>query len=518
MILNKKNTSKKYCDKRASCQVLGGLLRSPQKLKEKDYPLEVDDFVGGMHQTLFSCIHNLVQKGLKTIKICDIETYLSNSDPVSYARMFEKSNGTEWITSITEDANLSNYSYYYNTVKKMALLRSYILKGCDVSNIIDMDEMQPSLLEERYKEFERLEINDIIRIMDENNMQAKRRFVFRNERSSRKAGDNAKELRERLRETPDYGTGTESEYLNTITRGFLGKKFWLETRDTGCGKTRIGIKRLINYCSPYIWDFEKEQYIENPNGKDNRGLYLGTEMDLYEELEPMIWAFISGVEEDKIRDGKLTDEESERVDRAIEIAEDTKIWLEDESNYDNCFLWNLAEEYKRKQGINIMIIDYLELNSSLQIEYSKFSRGMSVREDQILLNLSENVKNIANKLDITVVAFTQTTEEARRMGIRDQGSVKGAKSLPNKIDVGIVVFEPTKKELEKVEAMIKRASHGGDVVPNVVYTIYKNRGNKIKKVKIWGRQNLGNMQHEDLFCTNEYYEPINIDKTKISRV
>lgn len=205
------------------------------------------------------------------------------------------------------------------------------------------------------------------------------------------------------------------------------------------------------------------------------------------------------------------------MDKAIEILSETKLYLENEPNFDTTYLWQIIEEYKVKHDICAVVLDYIELQSALMSEYAKLSRGMAVREDQVLLNLSNNLKEIANQYDIWLNAFTQTTEEARKDGRRDQGAVKGAKSLPNKADAGIVSFEPTKKELQLVEPIISRMK-GFNKPPNVYYSIYKNRGNTHKNVRIWGYQNLGNGYFKDLFVTNQYNEQVNVDKTKISAI
>lgn len=284
-------------------------------------------------------------------------------------------------------------------------------------------------------------------------------------------------------------------------------------------KTRNAVARLIEICSPYLWDFDRQDFIPNPNGQNNAGLYVGTEMEVYEELEPMIWAFISGVEEYKIRRNITTKEEDERVDRAMEIAKQMNLFLEDEENYDLQFLWNITEKYKTEKNINALVIDYLELTAGLIGEYAQLTRGMSVREDQVLLNLSANVKNMAKKFNLTIFGYTQTTDEARRDGVRDQRAVKGARSLPNKADVGMTVFEPTNKELELIEPLIEKTKGlNSKIRPNICYTIYKNRGGEIKNVKIWCYQNLGNMRIIDLFCTNNNYEPVSIDKTAINLI
>jgi len=285
-------------------------------------------------------------------------------------------------------------------------------------------------------------------------------------------------------------------------------------------KSRIALKRLLQITAPYLWDYEKQDFVENPNGKNNSALYIGTEMDTYIELEPTMWAIVSGVEEDKIKDNDLTEEEEERIQRAIKILKDTRLYLEDNPNFDISYLWSAIEEYKINHDICMVAIDYIELNTALTSEFAQASRNMGIREDQVLLELSANIKNIAKELDVFVIAFTQTTDEARKENARDQRAVKGARSLPNKVDVGIVTFEPTKKELEKIQPILDsiNVGIGKRTEPNICYSFYKNRGGKIKDVKIWGYQNLGNMEHIDLFCTNEKYERININPVNIQVV
>jgi replicative DNA helicase len=511
---------KKYYDKRSACQVLGILMKEPYRVKDKENHLNKQDFSSGLHETIFISIYNLAYQGIKEITASEIENYLADSSPVNYKKVFEDSAGLEWINKILEDANPSNYTYYYQKVKKMALLRSYLEQGIVISDILNIDEIDPVLKQTQQDKFDNMTLNDIIKICDKKILLAKKDFVIKNESETRKVGENAEKLYHKMKESPSYGMGLESQYLNTIIRGMQKKKFVLETRDTGTGKTRVALKRLLNLTAPYIWDYKEKTFIENPNGMNNSGLYIGTEMDIYEELEPMMWAFISGVEEVKIKDSNLTKDEDERIKEAIKILNDTQLYLENKPNFNVSYLWQIIDEYKTNYDIYAVGIDYIELNSALISEFTNDTRGMGVREDQILLSLSKNIKDIAEELDVFIMAFTQTTDEARRDGIRDQRAVKGARSLPNKADIGIVSFEPTNKELEKLEPILKRKGLVAHKYPNICYSFYKNRGGvqKFKEIKVWGYQDLGNMQYEDLFCTDKDLKLININPTIIEVV
>lgn len=509
----KKETIEKYYDSRSACQVLGCLMLEPQRLSSREMQVAEFDFVSPIHKTLFISIYNLSLQGLKTISLGDVETYLANNNPVGHKKMFEEWNGAEWITSILEDANVYNYDYYYWIVRKFSFLRIKMQNGQDVSALLDMTELDCEALRIQRENFDLLTIDDIIRYFDSVNLSAKRPFVTRAEEARRKAGDNAFELLKQLALAPSFGFATESAYLNTIMRGLRRGTFMLETRDSGCGKTRVAIKRLLLTSAPYLWDFKKRTFVRNPH-TPVASLYIGTEMDLYTELEPMMWAFLSGVDEDKIHANTLTPDERQRVERAIKILQDTPLYLEDEENYDISFLSHTIEHYKTEYNIGVVAIDYLELTSALTTEFTHTTRGMGVREDQVLLNLSTNVKNMAKRFDIAMIGFTQTTDLARAEGVRDQRAVKGARSLPNKCDLGMTSFAPTKQEIELLEPLIEKCGlNNGRCVPNIGYNIYKNRGGKFKNIKIWGYQDLGTMEYVDLFCTDESYAPINVDKT-----
>ena len=318
--------------------------------------------------------------------------------------MFEKFDGKKWITDILQDANVDNFDYYYDLFRKYSLLRSYLKQGFDISEILDLTELDSEILDKQQKDFELMSINDIIQYFDRQNMQSKERFLINDKNVSRKSGDGADELYDIVRQSPSYGYGLDSELLNAVTYGALGGRTMLESRDSGTGKTRSAIKRLVKLCSPYLWDNKLNKYVPNPNGNGNAGLYIGTEMDTYLELEPMIWCFIANVDERKFLQGKTTKEEEERIIQAKEYSKQANLFLEDMEDFDINYLWQIVEKYSSEYDVKMVVLDYIELNSALATEYIHMAKGMNVREDMILLNLSKNIKSIAKRFNIFCTA------------------------------------------------------------------------------------------------------------------
>ena len=113
-------------------------------------------------------IENLAKMGLEVIKLSDIEGYLANHDQLTHARFFgELGDETEWILSLYEmDTEESSYGYYYTTLHKFSYLRAKMETGQDVSDILDMTEIDSRIADKQYEAFSEMTIEQLIRHFD----------------------------------------------------------------------------------------------------------------------------------------------------------------------------------------------------------------------------------------------------------------------------------------------------------------------------------------------------------------
>lgn len=512
----RKDTLQKYSDARAACYVLSALLKNTRLLVSRERPLDESYFINKTHKALYVVIENLQKMGLQQIKLGDVESYLATHDQLTYKRFFEVGDETEWILELLElETDDYNYNYYYDIVRKFAFLRAKLLTGQDVTDILDMNEPDGRVLDEQYSRFVETPLNDLIKEFDKRNIEVKSKFIQRKEEDSRKSGDNAEQLFEELKIAPAMGWNhAGGPVLNTISRGCRRGMLTIESRESGCGKTRQGIAQCCLLACDTLWDYETNSYQPNPYGETVPVLYVGTEMKLYEEIEPMIWAIISGVPEDKIRQQAMSKAEEKRVLEAIQIAKRAEIYLENEPDYTCSFIEYKVDEYKTLHNIGALIFDYIELIPTLTAEYVQLTKGVAAREDMVLLHLSTELKNIANEYDIYVHAYTQIANDARRdESIRDSGAIKGSKSLQARADLGIVTMRPTIKELKALEPIIQR--YGKE--PNLCFNVYKNRGGTLVMVKVWSYLNMGNMRIENLFTTRWNFVLEKVDETYIKK-
>lgn len=517
MLNNKKINS--YYNRQASCKVLSGLFNNINLINDEKYNIDELDFVDKLHRTLYVCLYNLANQGLEKIEIADIEAYLDKNNAMAHKLLFEEEDNLEWLNLIKQDKSDVNFEYYYELLKKMSLLRGYIEQGIDVTCLLDKNEIDTTIIKIQEEKFDNMSLQDIMDYFDTKVSQVKSKFTFRDGEHSSQAGKGDLELFKKLKETPPYGLPTEGQILNTITRGFLPSKFWVCSMGTGQGKSRSSIKRAVLASCPQYYDIGLKKWVDNPVKGVHPSLYIGTEL-LIEEVKNIMWALISGVSQDKIMEGKMTEEEEERVLKGISILENSPIYIESNDNYNILWLKNTIEKFKREKNIELLVLDYVETTSALESEYCQKMRGISPREDLVLLSLSTALKNIANEQKICIIAYTQVNDNGYGQDVaRDNRCIKGCKSFPNKADLAYTVFPPTEKEkklIEPYEAKLK--GYKSKLYANAVYTIYKNRGGKYNGVKLWCYVNLGNMEVVELFVTDLRYSLIDIESTKIELI
>lgn len=508
----KKSKLLSYVNKQAIREVLGNLLQEPSLIRE--YKIVQNDFPETFHKLIFAAINNLYKNGAEEIDAVAIDEYLSHYE--TQYQVFIKNEGVSFLEKIQEMALQSNFKYYYDQLKKFSLLRSYVEYGISVEEFFDPDEINPEVIEKQRKQLDEYTIQDIINHYKKKHSRVIAPFLNTEGQDSKKAGVGGHEQKEKWKQDTAWGIGYASAYLTTALHGIRKRRFNIKSAGTGVGKTRTSIADIGYACSPYYYDKSLDKWCENPNGKSNGGLYIGTEMELLEEIDPILWAYIADVPQDHIEFNLYEDGEEERVDKAIDILEhEANIWFEYVPEYDANTLEEIIETHKLEHDIEYVWFDYISATVELNSEYAAESKTkMVVREDQVLANLSKKLKNFTRKFDVSIDSFTQVTGDFKNETNRDQTIVRGAKAIIDKADGAMIAMPPTEKELKKIEPITRELIN--KPTPNLVYSLYKNRGGKWNKIKIWLYIDYSTMRVHDLFVTDYEYKLIkDMEKTYI---
>ena len=283
-------------------------------------------------------------------------------------------------------------------------------------------------------------------------------------------------------------------------------------------KTRLSVANACFSFVPTYYDSKTDSWVKNPHGTQNACLYIGTEMELIEEIEPILWAYIADVPEDNILSGTYAPGEEERVDRAIKILHnEAQIYLEYVPDYDVGTLERIIDEHVINHGVRHVFFDYIHTTTDLISEFQGEAKAkMQVREDQVLANLSVKLKELVRRYNISLDTWTQVNSEIRNEQIRDESAVRGARAIIDKCDTAFIATRPTVKEIKMLDKILKSATMFGKPHPNLCYSVYKNRGGKYNKVKIWLYIDYNTMRVHDLFMTDYDYVLLPVSKTYVA--
>lgn len=487
-----------FIDRQVIAQVLGCLIKDPKLLES--YKFEASDFADDFYQLIYGVVNNLYAQNVEVIDAFAIDTVLKNH-PAQH-QMFIEKGGHDYVNGCLDLSEPKNFLMYYGLLKKFACMRKLQDKGLNVRPIIDITEPNIQKRDEAIRRFlHELSIDDILDKVEKNLVSDLRVVYAENKRHDEfRPGDNLEVVKEEWKQTPDFGLPFHGQkILTTITRGARMGTVSIYSGGTGAGKTRMGYGRMCGLSIPWYYEWEKDEW-EYHDGFDNPCLIMQTELTRTEN-QSLVLSYVSGVDEGIIRTGKYDSKHQENVvDKAIEYIKQSPLYFDIITDFSITDILNTIKRYHRWYGCKYFFFDYLQLSQAIVAEMMAEARGMRSREDIVMLFAITELKNLVNELGIYLYTSTQLNNSYKDAGtFVDQSALRSAKSLADKIDVGDIMLPPTEAELKATAEYVR---NGIIEKPNIVNHIYKCRGTKFSKLKLFQKADLGTCRVKDLFCTN----------------
>ena len=498
----------KYVDTTAIMQVIGSVFKNPQILDFTDkYTMVDEDFADEFHKIAFGAIYKIHELGADKITLENISDFLA-SRPKS-AAVFKQQKGEEWLLKVSETCLPEAFDYYYSRLKKFTLLRAYDAYGVDVSDIYDAD----NILDTKKKQIQEdlLDNSTLEQIADkiDNKIEMIRlKYVDDVGGEAIQAGEGIIELIDSLKEHPEVGTPLYGPLINTVTRGARLKKFYLRSAPTGVGKSRTMIADACYIACNEIYD-ERFGWIHN--GTKEPTLYIATEQEK-SEIQTMMLAFLSGVNEEHILNGTYERDEEERVRKAAQILTDSPLYIEELPDFSLKDIEDRIKKNIRDHDVKYVFHDYIHTSLKILEEITRRSGGVKLREDNILFMLSIRLKDICNQYGIFIMSATQLNGEYQNSETPDQNLLRGAKAIADKIDYGAILLPVKDEDLVKLDKILCTNVFEQ---PTIKMSVYKNRRGRYKGIYLWCRADLGCCRVEPMFCTTYDYEMKSIDDIKI---
>jgi len=495
-------------DVMATIQVLGALLTKPSLLLEEKYKLNVEDFPEPFHKIMFSSIENMVKSGVQSFSYMTIDSYL-----VKYEQQYQlylETNGAGWVQYAMTNVEIENFDVYYNTLKKFSMLRCLKEKRFDTRRIFDVTESNPARKEKVERDFYAMSLSDMVEKYEKDLNEIKEKFNADNSDGyGVQAGKDLKRLKEELKIAPEFGMNLASKKLTTICRGARLKKLYMRSAPSGFWKTRSAVADALTISIPWIYNLETGNW--DRTGCDEPTLFITTELEI-SEIQTMCIAFVSGVNEEAILDGKYKEGEEKRVDEAIDIIEKSNFYIEYMPSFNIDTLEHIIKKHKFSHSVGFVFFDYLFASVKILTEMAHKTGGVKMREDNILLLAIDKLKFLANTLNVFIFTATQVNDSYKTATVIDQGVLRAAKSLADKIDIGYATLPLNAKDREAITPIVHSLRCRE---PNACVHVYKARRSKLSKVKLWVFFDAGTLRWTDCFVTNNDYELLNVDDTNI---
>ena len=384
--------------------LLGAIISNNLALEKVENFLEPEHFSSKINGLIFKTLKKLISND----QIADLNTlkvFLEN-DPD-----FISNGGISYLLKISENSiSIINSKQYGELIYDLFIRRKLIDVGTDLIN-------------GSYDDYEDQNSNIIIEKTESD------LYNLTNDGDSQKG---PKQFDDILSLTIDYAEkaykkSDEVVGLKTGLNDFDKKIGGLHKSDLiiiagrpSMGKTAFATNIASNICNKKI------------NNKQTNVLFFSLEMSS-EQLATRILSEISQISSEGIRTGNLSKTDFEKIIKASEKLKELSLFIDDSPALTISSIRTRSRRLKRKHGLDLIIIDYLQLISG----ESKNLNDNRVKE---ISDITRGLKAIAKELNIPVVALSQLSrkveerEEKRPQlaDLRESGSIEQ--------DADLVVF------------------------------------------------------------------------------
>lgn len=385
--------------------VLGSMLTNINSLNIGADGLDDADFYFSEHKTIFS----VLKQAYRQDRPADVHLI---AEELKRQEKLEGAGGVGYLTTLAQYAGTAAYiEEYAELVKSKAILRRMILAAQEVEKeALDDPQDVGSTLDLAQKRFyeisqaantrEGVTIKELI-----TGEKAESQLPFLEELQKKQ-----EEYQNRDPNDPGIsGISTHFIDMDKMIGGFAPSNLMILAGRPGMGKTAFAVNVAENICF-------------------KNGMPVGIfslEMTA-EQLLHRIICSQSDVESDKIRNGSLTGEEYQRIVASIGHMQNHTMVIDDQPGLKITDLRARARRMREVYGIELLIIDYLQLLSG-----SGNVRSMENRQNEVS-EISRMLKNLARELNIPILCGSQLSRKVEeRQGhrpmmsdLRESGSLE----------------------------------------------------------------------------------------------
>ena len=396
----------------AEQSVLGSLLINKDAITRIADKLSPNDFYKDAHAAIFQSMLTLYENR----EPIDV---LSLTNKLEEKKLLEKIGGRTYLATLAGAVpTAAHVSSYAEIVRKKAVLRRLINAATEITTL-------------GYQE----ETEDVSKLLDQAEQKLftvsqhflKNIFVPINTVLT-EAFDRIDELHKQSGQLRGLPTGFLD--LDNLLAGMQKSDLVILAARPSMGKTSLAL------------DIARQTAIKH---KSSVGMF-SLEMSK-EQLVDRLLCSEAGVDLWKMRTGKLSNRESDddfpRIGHAMGVLSEANIFIDDSATANVMELRTKARRLQAESGLDLIIIDYLQLMEG---------RGQESRVQEVS-EITRSLKGLARELDIPVLALSQLSRavEQRPSSIPKLSDLRDSGSIEQDADVVLFIYreEMYKRETEK---------------------------------------------------------------------
>ncbi|MFP4456732.1 MAG: replicative DNA helicase [Clostridia bacterium] len=352
----------------AEKSILAAMMVDRLALQKGIEAISAEHFYLERHQIIFKAMLELEDNG----QAVDIITLI---DKLRNMHKLEEAGGIIYLTEMSSLAPLiSNVGEYCNIVKEKALLREVV----SVARIMADKAFSEGQFEE---------------ILDNAERQFFELSRQRDTKSYSIIKDVVKQTFEQIEEsyrTKDQITGLRTGYVDfdDITNGLQSSDLIIVAARPSMGKTALCLNFAQNIALR-----EKANV-----------LFFSLEMASHQLVHRMICSE-ARVNSQRVRKGYVEQQEWDKIGQAVATLSEAKIFIDDTPGIPILELRSKARRLKSERGVDLIIIDYLQLVTSPH---------RSENRQQEIAYITRQLKELARELDVPLIALAQLSRQVEQ--------------------------------------------------------------------------------------------------------
>ncbi|MGL5616348.1 MAG: replicative DNA helicase [Sarcina sp.] len=366
--------------------ILGAMIIDRTAIARAAEALSYEDFYRDSHKTIFKSVVEMFQKD-QAVDQVTLTEYLKASDRL------EKSGGMSYINEIVEGVlTTANVKEYIKIVADKSTLRKLIKSSTEIiENCYNNQENVPGVIDGAEKK-----IFDISETKNSGEFEHIGEVLERGLADIEKLYNNKGEI---------TGVGSGFKDLDEKTSGFQSGDMVLIAARPSMGKTTFALN-----------------IAEHAALKEGKSVVIFSLEMSKEQLAYKLLCSQASVDMLSLRTGQLEDKDWENIARAAGPLSSAKIYIDDTAGVSIMEMRSKCRKLKIEYGIDLILIDYLQLMSGSGEE----SRQQEVSE------ISRNIKAIAKEMKCPVIALSQLSRAPEQRAdhrpmlsdLRESGSIE----------------------------------------------------------------------------------------------